>query len=104
MYVWDVRQRKCRHVFVDEGCIHSTALAMSPDGRYVACGSDSGVVNMYDTATCFEAAEPKPIKAVMNLTTSIGDLTFNHSRCGRAGGRAGPLALASPGPCLPAVL
>jgi hypothetical protein len=38
VYIWDVRQRKCRHVFVDDGCIHSSSLAVSPNGRYVACG------------------------------------------------------------------
>jgi hypothetical protein len=44
--------------------------------------SDSGVVNMYDTETCFSAAVPKPLKAIMNLTTTIDDLTFNHTRFG----------------------
>jgi WD40 repeat protein len=38
VYLWDVRQRRCRHVFTDDGCIHSTALAVSPDGQYLATG------------------------------------------------------------------
>ena len=80
VYVWDVRQRRCRHVFVDEGCVKSTALAVSPNGQFVACGSDAGVVNVYEAATCYSAAQPKPVKAVMNLTTAIDSLKFNHTR------------------------
>ncbi len=38
VYVWDVRGRDCVHKFTDEGCIHSTQLAMSPDGTRIACG------------------------------------------------------------------
>jgi WD40 repeat protein len=38
VYVWDVRSRQCVHKFTDEGASHSTALAVSPDGRRIACG------------------------------------------------------------------
>jgi hypothetical protein len=111
VYLWDVRQRRCRHVFVDDGCIHGSALAASPDGHYLATGygvtaaerarrlllifclfvclflpppvvirSDSGVVNLYDATTLEKSSAPEPLKIVMNLTTTITDLKFNHTR------------------------
>jgi U3 small nucleolar RNA-associated protein 18 len=39
--------------------------------------SESGVVNVYD-ADCLKQEHPSPIKAIMNLTTKIDSLTFNH--------------------------
>ncbi|XP_028402365.1 U3 small nucleolar RNA-associated protein 18 homolog [Dendronephthya gigantea] len=76
VYIWDMKSRRCLHKFKDEGCIISTALAVSPNGQYIACGSDSGVVNIYDKQ-CFDKEFPKPIKTVMNLTTQISKLKFN---------------------------
>jgi U3 small nucleolar RNA-associated protein 18 len=76
VYVWDLRMNKCMHVFTDEGCVKSTALAASSNNEYVACGSDSGVVNIYDS-TCLTKSNPKPVKAVMNLTTDIHNVEFH---------------------------
>eukprot|EP00047_Mylnosiga_fluctuans_P004284 m.233670 g.233670 ORF g.233670 m.233670 type:complete len:477 (-) comp12548_c0_seq1:99-1529(-) len=77
VYVWDLTSRECIHVFTDEGSLGCTQIAVSPDGRYVACGAESGVVNLYDE-TCLREARPKPLKAFMNLTTSVDTLEFNH--------------------------
>ena len=80
VYLWDVRSsRSCVHRFTDEGCLRGTALAVSPDNRYLATGSDSGVVNIYTREDIMTSANPKPIKAVLNLTTEIGKLKFNPS-------------------------
>jgi len=50
IYLWDLRQsRSCLRRFIDEGCVKGTSLAVSPDGARLAAGSDSGVVNLYDT-------------------------------------------------------
>lgn len=76
VYVWDMNTRSCVHKFRDEGCLTSTALAASRDGQYLSCGSDSGVVNIYDDQ-CLRVTEPKPLKAVMNLTTSVNQTLFN---------------------------
>jgi U3 small nucleolar RNA-associated protein 18 len=74
MYIWDIGTRRCIWRGVDEGCIHGTAAAVSPDGSFFALGSDSGVVNLYDA----KAHEPKsPVKSVFNLTTAIHHLHFN---------------------------
>ena len=45
MYTWDLRTRRCRDRFVDEGTVKGTALAC---GRSLfATGSDSGAVNLH---------------------------------------------------------
>lgn len=76
VYVWDMNTRRCVHKFVDEGCLKSTTMSASRDGQYLACGSDSGVVNVYDNQ-CLHQTQPKPLKAVMNLTTSVHKSLFN---------------------------
>ncbi|XP_041813327.1 U3 small nucleolar RNA-associated protein 18 homolog [Chelmon rostratus] len=79
VYVWDLRSSRCVHRFVDDGCVKGTSIAASPNGQYLACGSQSGVVNVYSQEACLNSANPKPLKAVMNLLTSATSLTFNPS-------------------------
>lgn len=76
VYVWNMNTRSCVHKFRDEGCLNSTTLAASRDSQYIACGSDSGVVNVYDEQ-CLHQTQPKPLKAIMNLTTSVTKTLFN---------------------------
>lgn len=76
VYVWDMNTRSCVHKFRDEGCLNATTLAASRDGQYLVCGSDSGVVNVYDDQ-CLYQTQPKPLKAIMNLTTSVSKTLFN---------------------------
>ncbi|XP_026871915.2 U3 small nucleolar RNA-associated protein 18 homolog [Electrophorus electricus] len=77
VYVWDVRSSKCLNRFVDDGCVRGTSLAVSREGLYVACGSQSGVVNIYSQKACLQDPAPKPLKAVMNLLTPATSLRFN---------------------------
>jgi U3 small nucleolar RNA-associated protein 18 len=63
VYIWDLRKSggggmggaggaaatTPLAVFRDEGCVAPSALAASRDGRWLACGSSSGVVNVYRT-------------------------------------------------------
>ncbi|XP_044037158.1 U3 small nucleolar RNA-associated protein 18 homolog isoform X2 [Siniperca chuatsi] len=79
VYVWDMRSSRCVNRFTDEGCVKGTSIAASPSGRYLACGSQSGVVNVYSQEACLNSANPKPLKAVMNLLTSATSLAFNPS-------------------------
>ncbi|XP_074513484.1 U3 small nucleolar RNA-associated protein 18 homolog [Sebastes fasciatus] len=79
VYVWDMRSSRCVNRFTDEGCVKGTSIAASPNGQYLACGSQSGVVNVYSQEACLNSANPKPLKAVMNLLTSATSLTFNPS-------------------------
>lgn len=79
VYIWDVKSRKCVHKFRDDGCLKGTSISISPDDRLLACGSSSGVVNLYDRATVFNCDNPSPLKILLNLTTSATTLKFNHS-------------------------
>uniref|UniRef100_A0A8B9MFR4 U3 small nucleolar RNA-associated protein 18 homolog n=1 Tax=Accipiter nisus TaxID=211598 RepID=A0A8B9MFR4_9AVES len=77
VFIWDVRSRKCLHKFEDEGSLEGKCIAISKNNQYVACGSASGVVNLYTTDVCLKENRPKPVKAVMNLVTSATCVTFN---------------------------
>lgn len=79
VYVWDMSSHECVHRFVDDGCTTGLSLAVSPDGTRFACGADSGVVNIYDEE-CLSKERPKPLKALMNLTTAADLLCFNSTR------------------------
>ena len=69
---------RCSSRFYDDGCVHGTALDVSPNDQYIACGSESGIVNVYDRTTLSsEVLRPKPIKSVGNLLTPISDVKFN---------------------------
>lgn len=103
VYIWDVPTRKCLYKAQDEGNISGTTIAQDIGGRgYYAVGSDSGVVNLYNTqqlsdrlassAAASAAAgavsssrlfaslhrpSPAPLKSIMNLTTPIDSILFN---------------------------
>uniref|UniRef100_A0A8C7AWP8 UTP18 small subunit processome component n=1 Tax=Neovison vison TaxID=452646 RepID=A0A8C7AWP8_NEOVI len=77
VYVWDVNSRKCLNRFVDEGSLYGLSIATSRNGQYVACGSNCGVVNIYNQDSCLQETNPKPIKAIMNLVTGVTSLSFN---------------------------
>lgn len=102
VYHWDMRTRKCLARHEDEGLSAGTAVAMHRPTGVFAVGAASGVVNLYDAPTAWSggsgggggggafaplgasgtsasaAAGTKPRKAVMNLTTAIDALAFNH--------------------------
>ncbi|XP_038161620.1 U3 small nucleolar RNA-associated protein 18 homolog [Cyprinodon tularosa] len=77
VYVWDARSSRCINRFTDDGCVKGTSIAASPDGRYLACGSEAGVVNIYSQEACLSSSNPAPLRAVMNLLTSATALSFN---------------------------
>ncbi|OZJ02886.1 hypothetical protein BZG36_03805 [Bifiguratus adelaidae] len=76
VYEWDIGTRACVARWPDFGGFKPTAIARGKGGHdYAAIGSRSGIVNLYSSPT---SDTPKPTKVIMNLTTSIHDLTFNH--------------------------
>lgn len=77
--VFDIRQQRAQHRFYDEGCVNGSSLAMSSSGRFLATGSEQGVVNVYEMDGLMGSVWPKPTKTVFNLTTAITSLQFNHS-------------------------
>lgn len=54
-------------------------LAVSPSGLLLASGSKMGSVNLFNISGETGLLEKSPFKTLMNLTTSITDLAFNHS-------------------------
>ena len=79
VYLWDIRQQRPRHVFQDEGSIDTTCISIfdSTAKSRIACGSSNGVVNMYDLDHVQTARDPKPLKSLMNLTTSVTRAQFS---------------------------
>jgi len=57
----------------DEGGVSLTKIALSPDNRYLAIGSTSGIVTLYDVGS----DQHTFIKALYNLSTPITELTFS---------------------------
>jgi len=77
VYEWDMASRACVHRFTDQGCLAGSALAVSADGRLLAAGSSSGVVNLYETASARRLEHPEPVKILDHLTTGCTRLLFN---------------------------
>ena len=72
---WDLRKREVLSKTADLGNFKATCMTVSKCGKYMATGSYSGSVNIYD-ARGF-TSESKPMKSLENLTTSISMLKFN---------------------------
>lgn len=77
--IFDVRQQRMMHSFLDDGCIHGCSLAVSPNEKMLATGSSEGAVNIYDYDQVFLSKAPRPEKTLLNLTTAVTHLNFNHS-------------------------
>ncbi|XP_014247538.1 U3 small nucleolar RNA-associated protein 18 homolog [Cimex lectularius] len=77
IYIWDMARRSFHGKFFDEGCLNGTAIALSPCGKYLATGSSSGIVNLYETNSIGQNESPKAIKVVENLVTPVSTVRFN---------------------------
>ncbi|KAI9846943.1 MAG: hypothetical protein M1838_001079 [Thelocarpon superellum] len=88
MMEWDMRTRKAVATWHDEGAIGTTVVAlgghapaMSPLGgdRWIAIGSTSGIVNVYDRRGWSPNVPPRPTPArvLSRLTTAITNVTFS---------------------------
>lgn len=77
VWVWDVRKQQCLHSFVDEGCIKSTALAVSHST--VATGSATGIVNVHKRwrASDLSSCSGSPLRALDNLLTTVDTLQYS---------------------------
>lgn len=79
VYVFDMRKKSFCHSFEDRGCINGTAIAISPNERYLATGSATGEVNIYDYSSTLTSSEPKPLKTLYNIKSLINNIRFNHT-------------------------
>jgi U3 small nucleolar RNA-associated protein 18 len=76
IYIFDVRTWKPLSIFQDFGSNNSTCLDVND--QYLVTGSSSGVVNVYVPSSL--NSSKKPFKSLMNLTTSISQVKFNHQQ------------------------
>jgi len=62
----------------DDGGVGITKIKLGgPKNRWLAIGTNNGLVNIYDRTTFVDGTNPKPLKTVENLVTSISALTFS---------------------------
>lgn len=77
---FDIRTRTAVTTIPDSGSYNSTCVNVSNTGKYLATGSYSGVVNIYDLQHSNILNEKqKPLKSIKNITTSINLVEFNHN-------------------------
>ncbi|KAF6223176.1 hypothetical protein HO173_013223 [Letharia columbiana] len=86
---WDGRERRAVARWIDEGAIGTTVVALGGHGggskalgndRWVAVGSSSGIVNIYDRRKWSAEsvpARPNPVRAFDQLTTPTSHLEFS---------------------------
>ena len=86
---WDGRDRRVVARWIDEGAVGTTVIALGGGGsgsnalgndKWVAVGSASGIVNIYDRqqwGTESVPAQPKPVRSFNQLTTPTSRLEFS---------------------------
>lgn len=76
--IWNMSSYRIEKKFYDEGCVNGSCIANSSCGKFVAVGSNEGIVNIYENDS-IKTAQPKPEKTINNLRTKITNMTFNSS-------------------------
>mmetsp|Transcript_19228 Transcript_19228/g.17049 ORF Transcript_19228/g.17049 Transcript_19228/m.17049 type:complete len:177 (+) Transcript_19228:567-1097(+) len=77
---FDIRTRTSVVTLADSGSYNTTCVKVSNTGKYLATGSYSGIVNVYDLEEQDRLVEDqKPLKSIKNLTTAINLVKFNHN-------------------------
>jgi U3 small nucleolar RNA-associated protein 18 len=74
VYQWDIESKQCLYTFKDQGNIKATTI--ETNGKYLAIGSISGIVNLY-LIDSLKTEFPEPEKVFMNLTTSVTTIKFH---------------------------
>lgn len=87
---WDGRSKRVIARWIDEGAVGITTIAIGGKGtgpkslggdRWIAVGSSSGIVNVYDRRKWITGeavpARPKPTRAFDQLTTPTSHLEFS---------------------------
>lgn len=86
---WNGRERRVIARWIDEGAVGTTVVALGGGGegsnalgndRWVAVGSSSGIVNVYDRRNWNSEnvpPQPKPVRVFEQLTTPISHLEFS---------------------------
>lgn len=80
VYVWDLYSPMRPCFFYDDGAVGPRRLAISKNGQFVACGTDTAIVNVYERSAIESSISTnivKPLYTIDNLTTQIGQMKFN---------------------------
>ncbi|KAL0279259.1 UNVERIFIED_CONTAM: hypothetical protein PYX00_000862 [Menopon gallinae] len=76
VYIWDMNTRQCIQKFTDDGSINGTAIDVSSNNSLLACGSNTGVVNIYDINKVM-SNNFTPLKILYNIRNPITGVKFN---------------------------
>eukprot|EP00605_Chrysophyceae_sp_TOSAG23-4_P001037 GSChrysophyteH1.ASY1.ANO1.1140.1 assembled CDS len=83
IYKWDLRMAGSRCISrwknVDGTCVTSLALGKNVSSSYLAAGSESGVLTLYDGNVPSGMEAPTTLKTAMNLTTKVTSCEFHPS-------------------------
>uniref|UniRef100_A0A5K3FB43 WD_REPEATS_REGION domain-containing protein n=2 Tax=Mesocestoides corti TaxID=53468 RepID=A0A5K3FB43_MESCO len=82
VFVFDLRHNaRPMYRWTDYSCAGGSSFAISDDSKYIACGSETGYVNIYMWAAVMNEGTrtPKPLKSVGNLATGVDQLLFHPS-------------------------
>ncbi|CAH8528516.1 unnamed protein product [Schistosoma rodhaini] len=81
IYVFDLRVNKARiiHRWFDQASTNGLSISSSPNSQWIACGADSGYVNVYKWSSTMNTENPLPDKAIGNLVTGVNSLCFHPS-------------------------
>ena len=78
---YSIEGRRVEGRWIDEGAVGTTVMALSGENdRWMAVGSSSGIVNLYDRSGWKRASiplRPKPVRVLDQLTTPISCLSFS---------------------------
>ncbi|KAF8424896.1 WD40-repeat-containing domain protein [Tirmania nivea] len=85
LFEYDLTARAISARWLDEGGVHTSKITLSSGAsgdRFIAVGSNSRVVNIYDRTSIIKSTVElgktlKPIKALGHLVTRIGSLEFS---------------------------
>ncbi|GAO49711.1 WD40 repeat-like protein [Saitoella complicata NRRL Y-17804] len=80
LWEWNSDERRIVGRWRDEGGFATVRIALGgEDSRYIAVGSKTGIVNVYDRRKMTSTTtEPKPLRTLEQLTTSVHTLAFSH--------------------------
>jgi len=77
IYTWNVKDAGEQCHFFDDGCVRATCLSVSGNGQLIACGSNTGIVNVYNRAGKLPGTQLSPTYVLENLTTSASFVDFS---------------------------
>eukprot|EP00397_Hematodinium_sp_SG-2012_P044876 GEMP01050239.1.p1 GENE.GEMP01050239.1~~GEMP01050239.1.p1 ORF type:complete len:435 (+),score=85.29 GEMP01050239.1:31-1305(+) len=77
IYEWDIGSGRCITRFRDESAVCCSSLAVSPDGKQLAVGTNSGIVDFFDASG--PKLVDKVVKSVTNLQTTVTTMRFHPS-------------------------